>query len=140
MTERTSTHERSLLVLISINVAASMLHYAHYFIFYNAYPNETAWLSPPRVDLVWFIVSFIGVMGYVLFKRQRFTWSFLVLYLYGLLGLASLSHYALAPMAAHTFATNVLILSSAGAAAVLLIYVVWLQTHLHRNGDGVVFQ
>lgn len=140
MTERTSTHERSLLVLISINVAASMLHYSHYFISYNAYPNGTAWLSPPRVDLVWFIISVIGVMGYVLFRRHRYTWSFLFLYLYGLLGLAGLSHYALAPIAAHTFVTNVLIFSSASAAAVLLIYVVWLQTHLHRNGDRMVFQ
>lgn len=140
MTDRTSTHERSLLVLITINVAASMLHYTHYFIFYSTYPNGTAWLSPPRVDLAWFAISIIGVIGYVLFKRHRFTWSFLCLYLYGLLGLASLGHYALAPVAAHTFAANVLILSSAGAAAVLLIYVVWLQLHLHRDGDGVVFQ
>ena len=140
MNDRTSTHARSLLILVAINIAASMLRYTHYFIFYNAYPNETAWLSPPRVDLVWFVITFIGVLGYVLFKRHRFTWSFLCLYLYALLGVASLGQYALAPIAAHTFATNALILSQAGAAAALLIYVIWLQSHLHRDGDRVVFQ
>ena len=140
MDEKAPAQERALFVLISLNVIASVCHYVHYFVYFRAYPNEPDWLSPPRVDLVWFLITIVGVTGYLLFKRHRYLWSFPLLYLYGVLGLGSLGHYLLAPMAAHSFGMNLLIWSEAIAAAVLLVYVLRLQLHVRRNGDGMVFQ
>ena len=135
MEERTLAHERALFALISINVVASVLHYVHYFVYFRAYTTHADWLSPPRVDLVWFLITVVGVTGYLLFKRHRYPWSFLLLYVYGFLSLGALGHYVLAPMAAHTFSMNLLIWSQTLAAAALLIYVIWLQLHLHKDRD-----
>ena len=141
MDEKTPAQERALFGLISLNVIASVFHYAHYFVYFRTYPNELDWLSPPRVDLVWFLITAVGVVGYLLFKRHRYLWSFPLLYLYAILGLGSLGHYLLAPMAAHSIGTNLLIWSEATVAGILLLYVIRLHVYAHRDGDdGMVFQ
>jgi hypothetical protein len=140
MDEKAPAQESALFTLISFNVIASVLHYAHYFVYFRAYPTDPDWLSPPKVDLVWFLITIVGVSGYLLFKRRRYTLSFVLLYVYGLLSLGALGHYVSAPMEAYSLSMNLLICSQAVAAAALLVYVIWLQIHGHKDGDKMVFQ
>ena len=104
---------RLLLPALLLYAGASLLHHVHNAEYLAEYPHMPAWLTPAIVYAVWAATTAIGVAG-LLFYRP-------LLVLYGLLGLYGLAHYALAPMAAHSFVMNVTILLEAVTASLLLI-------------------
>ena len=115
--------------------AASFLHFSHNAIFLDSYPNMPAWLSPAGVYAAWLAVTAVGVAGYLLL-RAGYRWSGLVLLAaYGGLGLDSLTHYDLAPIAAHSFAMNMTILLDAATALLVLAAVAAMATRRSFRGE-----
>jgi hypothetical protein len=115
--------------------AASFLHFSHNAIFLDSYPNMPAWLSPAGVYAAWLAVTAVGVAGYLLL-RAGYRWSGLVLLAtYGGLGLDSLTHYGLAPIAAHSFAMNMTILLDAATALLVLAAVATMATRRSFRGE-----
>ncbi|BAU47889.1 hypothetical protein SVA_1321 [Sulfurifustis variabilis] len=116
-------NERTLQGLIALNLLASLFHYAHNAVFFDAYPNEPAWLSPGAVDLGWFALSVLAAAAYLAHRRGRRATARFSLLAYTIASLSVIGHYVLAPPRAHTFAMNASILFEAAAALALLGFV-----------------
>ena len=114
---------KTLTVLLVAYTAASLLHYAHNAEFLADYPNMPAWLSRTKVYAAWLALSALGAAGYLLLLRGYRLAGLLALGAYAAAGFDSLSHFALAPPAAHTAAMNATIWLEAGTAALLLVAV-----------------
>ena len=108
------------LVLTAAYFLASLGHFSHNAEFICEYPKLPAWLTPAKVYASWAAITAIGVFGLLLLRKRRFTPGFLAVAVYAALGFDGLGHYAVAPMAFHTFGANVSILSEVAAAALLL--------------------
>ena len=114
------TRRDGLLWCLIAYTAASLFHYSHNATFLSDYPNLPAWLTSAEVYAAWIGVTAVGVVGYALVARGFESAGLVVLTMYGLMGLDGLTHYTVAPMAAHTLAMNVSIwLEAATALAVL---------------------
>lgn len=113
---------RSLLVLVLVHTAASLVHFAHNAAFLAEYPNMPGWLSPAGVYAVWFAQAAIGAAGVLLALRGR-TIGLALIAIYAVLGFAGLDHYVLAPMSAHTAAMNATIWLEMATGMVLLTFV-----------------
>jgi hypothetical protein len=114
---------KTLTVLLVAYAAASLLHYAHNAEFLSDYPNMPAWLSRTKVYSAWLALSALGAAGYLLFLRGYRLAGLLALGAYAAAGLDGLSHFALAPPAAHTAAMHATIWLEAATAALLLVAV-----------------
>ncbi len=114
---RPSKHLTGLLILYG---AASLLHFAHNAEFVTDYPNLPDWLSGSEIYAVWCLITALGVLGYLLYRRAHELAGLIVLGVYAALGFDGLLHYGRAPMGAHTPAMNLSIWFEVIAAALLL--------------------
>jgi hypothetical protein len=115
---------RSLLALVLVHAAASLVHFAHNATFLADYPHMPAWLSPAGIYAVWLAQAAIGAVGVLLFLRGRRIGLALIA-IYAVLGFAGLDHYVLAPMSAHTPAMNATIWLEFATGMLLLVFVAW---------------
>ena len=129
----TTVCTRALLVLLLLAIGASALHYTHNAAFFDDYPNEPVWLSPQRIDLLWFVITPLGVAGYAWLRTGWRRLGLGALYLYSALGLGVLAHYWLAPPSAHTATMNLTIGLEAATAAALGCYLAWRQRRSAMN-------
>jgi hypothetical protein len=95
-------------------------------LFFRHYPEPT-WLNAHLVDMAWFVMTPLGVAGYVLFLRGRSAAAFACLYLYALTSLLVLGHYLIAPPWQVSFKINLFIMAEAIAAVLLGMFTAWLQ-------------
>jgi hypothetical protein len=115
------TRSTTLLVLLLLNVAASIAHYADNIVRFAQYP-EPPWINPTRIDVFWFLMTPVGVAAYALYRRG---WPRLALALnqaYGAMNLLVLGHYLVAPPWRLSAPINALILVEAAAAICLIAY------------------
>lgn len=110
-----------LLVLYSV---ASFLHFAHNAEYLGDYPNLPAWLTQSVVYFAWAGLASLGVVGFVLYRRDWRLTGLLLLGLYATFGFDGLLHYTRAPFHAHSGLMNFTIWFEVSAAAVLLLAVV----------------
>jgi len=112
--------QKSLLVLLLVYAAASLVHFIHNAEFLRDYPGLPATWTREGVYAVWVAITLIGVVGWLLATRGYRVAGLLLVALYALCGLDSLGHYLLAPMSAHTAGMNATILAEVTAAALVL--------------------
>ena len=115
---------RSLLALVIVHAAASLVHFVHNATFLADYPNMPGWISPAVVYGVWLAQAAVGAAGVLLFLRGR-TIGLALIALYAVFGFGGLDHYTLAPIAAHTPAMNATIWLESATGAILLVFVAW---------------
>ena len=101
------------LLAFAVFATASLIHHIHNAEFLADYPNMPAWLTRIGVYAAWLGATAVGVLGWWLRRR-------LLVALYACYGLASLGHYAVAPLSAHTPTMHLTILFEIAAAAALL--------------------
>jgi hypothetical protein len=123
----------TLLLLMIVYGAASLLHFAHNAIYIQSYPNLPTWLTPLDVYASWCAIASVGVLGYWLLRRISRPIGLVIIAVYALLGFGGLDHYVVAPIGAHSIAMNATILAEVSAAAVLLIYVALSGLYARRN-------
>ncbi len=112
---------KALLVLCLAYAAASLIHFAHNAEFLAEYPNMPGWLSRAGVYAAWLGVTAVGIAGCFLVYRGFQLTGLLVIAIYAALGFDSLTHYVVAPFAAHTAMMHFTIWLEAATAALLLI-------------------
>ena len=120
---------QSALVLLWLAViygVASLIHFVHNALYLHDYPKMPVWLTSLGVYAAWLVVAAVGCVGYGLYRWGLRRVGLLVMAIYALLGMDSLGHYLVAPLAAHTLAMNVTILGEVGSAAVLLVFTAYL--------------
>lgn len=115
--------QKTLLILLLIYGAASLIHFIHNAEFLANYPNMPASWSRTGVYLAWMGLTAVGVAGWILLSRDYQVAGLSLLIVYAFFGLDSLGHYVLAPLSDHTAAMNSTILFEVAAAALVLIEV-----------------
>lgn len=118
--------KRRLLLLLAINIGASILHYVDNILFFHAYP-EPPWINPQIIDAFWFVMTPLAVLGYVFYSKGLRGYSYLCLYLYAVMSLLVLGHYRYGSMWEMSVKMNLLIFIEAIAAVALVAYTMWLQ-------------
>jgi hypothetical protein len=121
-----------LLVLIVINIFASILHYVDNIIFFEQYP-EPSWFTPQMTDSIWLIMTPLGLAGFYQYIKKAFSSAYLCLYLYIIMSQITLGHYIITPMWYLSFKMNTLILLESITAIPLLIFVAWSQLFLKES-------
>ena len=114
--------DRSLLVLVLMHAAASLVHFVHNATFLADYPNMPVWISPAVVYGVWLAEAAVGAAGVLLWLRGR-TMGLALIAIYAVFGFGGLDHYTLAPMSSHTLAMNATIWLETATAVILLAFV-----------------
>jgi hypothetical protein len=132
---RNSRH-LTLLVLLLLYAAASLVHFVHNAEFIRDYPGLPRSWTREGVYVAWIVLTMLGVCGWYLISRGYEIIGAIVLTAYALLGLDSLGHYLAAPFSAHTPAMNVTILMEVTCAAVVLIQVLKLIAQRVRKTAG----
>ena len=112
---------RRLAALLLLYAAASLVHFVHNAEFVRDYPNLPPSWTRAGVYGAWVALTAIGLSGWLLSRRNAL--GLLLIALYAALGIDSLGHYVLAPMARHTWTMNATILSEVTAAALVLVEV-----------------
>ena len=133
-TEVTSIADRTLLWLMTLYCAASLLHFAHNAEYLADYPNLPAWLTRSQVYIAWFGVTAIGALGYLVRRAGHELAGLALVGTYAALGFDGLLHYGRAPLTAHTMAMNLTIWFEVATAALLLGAVLILATKSARDG------
>jgi hypothetical protein len=105
---------------------ATLLHFVHNAEYLTQYPNLPASWTRTDVYVAWLCLTVLGVLGYVLYVRDRRGIGLSFLALYAGLGFGGFLHYTRASMAHHSAMMNVTIWSEAAAATLLLVNVVAL--------------
>lgn len=124
MSVRNYFNERlTLLWLVVVYGAFSLVHFSHNAIYLRQYPNMPASWKPWEVMIAWSVVAAIGAAGYLVYRRSRLP-GLVILTIYAVLGFAGLDHYAIAPVAAHSLSMHVTILGEVATAAILLFFLV----------------
>jgi hypothetical protein len=119
-----SLPNRSLLALVMVHAAASLVHFVHNATFLADYPNMPVWISPAVVYGVWVAQAAVGAVGGLLWLRGRMI-GLALLALYAVFGFGGLDHYTLAPISAHTLAMNATIWLETATGIILLVFVAW---------------
>ena len=132
---RQASPSRRLLALVLIYAGASLIHFVHNAEFVAEYPNLPISWTRGGVYGAWVAMTAVGAAGVLLVLRGFQAPGLLALGVYGLLGLASLGHFLLAPFAAHTAAMASTILFEVGAASLLLVDVLRLGLRGHAQSS-----
>lgn len=121
-----------LMVLVGINILASLLHYGHNMLFFVHYP-EPAWISTGKIDLFWFIMTPFALLGYYWhLKRARWK-STISLIVYGLMSSLVLGHYLYGSFFKIPFQIHLFIWTETLCAAALISFALWL---CFNQGEG----
>lgn len=130
-----SQRQSWLLVLLILNITASILHYTDNLIHFDSYP-EPDWFSPYLTDSIWLAMTPLGLLGFIFYRQQKFQLSYIGLYGYALLSQLTLGHYLIAPIWDLTIKMNSLILIESLAAVPLLLFTIWSQMILREWEQG----
>ena len=128
-----SLPNRSLLALVLVHAAASLVHFVHNATFLADYPNMPEWITPAGVYAVWLAEAAVGASGVILFVRGRTTIGLALVALYAVSGFGGLDHYTLASISAHTLAMNATIWLETITGIVLLGFVIWRMEWSRRS-------
>jgi hypothetical protein len=128
-----SLPNRSLLALVLVHAAASLVHFVHNATFLADYPNMPEWITPGGVYAAWLAEAAIGAAGVILFLRGRTMIGLALIAVYAALGFGGLDHYTLASISAHTLAMNATIWLETTTGIVLLVFVIWRMEWSRRD-------
>lgn len=112
---------RRLLALLAIYAGASLLHFIHNAEYLADYPGLPPSWTRFGVYAAWLGLTAVGLVGVLLLWRRWLLTGLAVVAVYASLGLDSLGHYVVAPLAAHATGMNLSILAEVGAAAAVLL-------------------
>jgi len=115
--------QKTLLILLLIYVAASLIHFVHNAEFLADYPNLPGSWTRAGVYFSWIGITSVGVTGWLFVTRNYQLSGLLLLAVYAVFGLDSLGHYIVAPLSSHTLAMNSTIFLEVTAATLVLIEV-----------------
>lgn len=117
------------LTLFTITSLASVGHYVDNIMYWSSYP-EPPWLYPHLVEIFWFVMTPVGLVGMGAFQSGRVLRGSRLLFAYGVMNLFSLGHYNVRPPWEISAKINALIGFETIAALCLMGYI----AHLHRTG------
>lgn len=113
-----------LLGLLVVNLIVTSLHYTDNAIFISRYPQPN-WISVGGIYLTWIVLSSIGIVGYWLYRQQKFTIGLIALGIYSLTGLSSFAHYFYGSFSQFSAKMHLFIFADVAVGTMLLGWIVW---------------
>lgn len=113
-----------LLTLLSINFVSTILHYTDNFIFFNSYPAPN-WMNMHHVYLAWLILTPFAIVGYWLYRQQKYWLAYLCLFIYSNAGAGSMGHYFYGSIADMSLKMNLSIVTDVIAGIALDLFLFW---------------
>ena len=110
--------------LLAFSVTATLIHFTDNYLNFAHYPQPD-WISQFGIIRSWFLWTVVGLLGYWLYKNQRFWLAQLCLSIYAFCGLSSLGHYIYGSMTEFSPKMHLLILTDGLAGASILGFVFW---------------
>jgi hypothetical protein len=113
-----------LLFIIGFNLLSTWLHYTDNAIHVDRYP-EPEWFTTIGVFITIAIMTPIGLLGYWLYRQNRFVLSYIVLGIYSITSISSPGHYLFPGVMAMTAKMHALIWLDALAGSLLIGFMLW---------------
>lgn len=119
--------QRALVVLLSIAVAVSVIHYADNYFNYEAYPQSPTGPNPSAtlILVAWFVFTGLGVAGYLRFRRKADGLAILLLGLYAGSGLVGLGHYTVPGALNMPWWRHAHVIADIGCGVAVLGFALW---------------
>ncbi|MEA5595055.1 hypothetical protein [Rivularia sp. UHCC 0363] len=117
-------HYRLLLTLLIISTVITAFHYTDNFINFSSYPDPE-WLTPQSVYQSWFILTIVGIMGYILYLKNILWLAYVCLGIYSLTGMSSPGHYFFQTTETFSFKMYTLIWLDFIAGTLILGFIIW---------------
>ncbi len=115
-----------LLILLAINTLAIIFHLTNNIISFDQSP-ELSWINPHLIELFGLLMMPFGIAGYFQYVKGAFFSSYLCLYAYSMVSLATFGYWLISPPWEMSWKTNVFILCNVVTATALIGFVVWSQ-------------
>ena len=110
-------------VVLSIVITA--LHYTDNYISIEDYPQPD-WIHRETIYITWFLLTLIGIAGYMQFREGRFIPAGLYLLVYSYTGTSSLGHYPYGGASDFTTKMHLLIWSDALVGLLVAGCALWI--------------
>ena len=117
-------HYRLLLTLLIISTVITAFHYTDNFRKFSSYPDPE-WLTPQSVYQSWFILTIVGIMGYILYLKNILWLAYVCLGIYSLTGMSSPGHYFFQTTEMFSFKMHTLIWLDFIAGTLILGFIIW---------------
>ena len=81
-----------LLVLLLASIVSTAIHYTDNAVNIADYP-QPGWLTEAQIYISWVVLTGVGILGYRLYRAERYGPAHLLLLVYSYTGVSSLGHY-----------------------------------------------
>jgi hypothetical protein len=131
-TGRSLRSERVLLAILAASIVSTAIHYADNYFAIERYPGPE-WIQGPVIYVGWIVLTAIGVLGYVLYRRAMYLPAILCLLVYSYTGVSSLGHFLYGDWSGFTSAMHVSILADGVTGSAVLAFAIWAGVQLQRG-------
>lgn len=116
--------QRLLKVLLLASLITTFIHFTDNYLNFEHYP-QPAWITPAGVYRSWIIWTVSAIVGFGLYQRGQFGWSYLCLVFYSFCGISSLGHYLYGHMSEFSPKMHFFILADGIAGFAILGFTIW---------------
>jgi hypothetical protein len=116
--------QKILMIIIVINLVSTVLHYTDNALFLDQYPGPE-WFTTPGVFATLMVMTPVGLLGYWLYVKQSFLFSYLALGLYSITSISSPGHYLFPMTHEMSLKMHSLIWSDALSGMSLITFILW---------------
>ncbi|MEM1281020.1 MAG: hypothetical protein AAF921_14320 [Cyanobacteria bacterium P01_D01_bin.44] len=115
------------LILKSILVAcivSTAIHFTDNYLYIEQYPQPD-WITLPSIYISWCVWTAVGVIGYWLYKNQKFWFAYPCLVFYSFCGIDSLGHYLYGALSEFSPKMHLLIVTDGLTGLAVLGFTLW---------------
>jgi len=113
-----------LLFLLVLNIISTTLHYTDNALFVDSYP-EPEWFTTAGVFTTLILMTPVGILGYLFYRKNLFLLSYFCLVLYSLTGISSPGHYLYPMVNSMSLKMHLLIWCDAFAGMSLIVFIIY---------------
>jgi hypothetical protein len=113
-----------LLIGLTINVVATILHYTDNFLFFAKYPAPV-WMHPNHVWIAWLILVPFVVVGCIQYAKSNFWIAYFCLCVWALTSVGGIAHYFFGSMSDFSLKMHIFIWFEELTGLALLGFVFW---------------
>ncbi len=118
------SHKILLLALLIVSVVITAFHYTDNFINFLSYPSPE-WMTPQSVYQSWFILTGIGIVGYIFYLKNVIWLAYICLSIYSLTGMLSPGHYLFQTTETFSFKMHIFIWLDFIIGTLILSFTIW---------------
>ncbi|ACK71165.1 hypothetical protein PCC7424_2753 [Gloeothece citriformis PCC 7424] len=111
-------------MLLIASIVSTAIHFTDNYIYIDQYPQPES-ITPSSIYTAWIAWTVIGVVGYGLYKGQKFWLAYLCLIIYSFCGLDSLAHYLYGSWSDFSLKMHLFIVTDGLTGAAILGFTLW---------------